>query len=79
MNLANLTRNPRTASLGSGTMATTDPNIVGVGRDRGVARCLPGKFLKNFHFCMPEIPVLASSKYLLTSHFTQGPLFFTIY
>ncbi len=81
MNLANLTRNPRTASLGSGTMAITDPKIVRVGRDRRVARCLLGKLLKNFHFRMLEIPVIniASSKHLLTGHFTDGPLLLTNY
>ena len=58
---ANLTRNARAGSLGLGTMTTTDPNIVGVGRVARVARCVPGNLLKNFDFWRPQKPVLAAA------------------
>ena len=54
---ANLARKAHAAGLGSGTMTTTDPNIVGVERVPRVARCVAGKLWKSFDFGRPSRPL----------------------
>ena len=63
----------RAPSLGSATMTTTDPNIVGVGRVPRVARCVAGKLFQNFDFGTPSGPPLAAASKARTGILNGDP------